>query len=124
MPQSTQTKTNSKKEYWSNHIVNWQKGALSQERYCAEAGISFSAFSYWRTRLRKEERCSEKIKTLKPQASFKQAVIKPDTEGGPFPTKLKGVINVTLPNKTIIEIPTSLEQKELITIFNALGGLA
>lgn len=121
MPQPIRTKTNGKKEYWSNHIINWQKGTLSQERYCAEAGISFSAFAYWRTRLRKEERDSEKAKIHKSQASFKQAVIKPHV--GLLSTKSNDRINVTLPNKTIIEIPTNLEQKELITIFNALGGL-
>lgn len=41
----------SKKEFWQNHIQQWQKSGLSQQAYCAQQGIRYTTFGYWRKRL-------------------------------------------------------------------------
>lgn len=120
--QTSQPKAISKRQYWSQRINNWKNGNLSQKHYCTQAGISYSAFAYWRVRLRMEERIAKQAYSIKPEGTFKQAVIK--SLAVEAQSLSKHTITVTLLNKTTIEIPASLDQKFLASIFNALGGLS
>jgi hypothetical protein len=38
--------------FWRRHWAAWQSGGLSQRAYCQQQGLSFSAFSYWRSRVK------------------------------------------------------------------------
>lgn len=109
-----------KKRYWSSHIDGWKTSNLSQERYCKQNGISYAAFGYWRSRLLKESQHSHKMAVSSP--TFKQAIIKPTTEGKT--QSLAAVIKIIMPNQMKIELPTCLIQSELTTIFQALGALS
>ena len=40
-----------KRQHWQRHIEAWQQSRLPQREYCKQQEISFSSFSYWRTRL-------------------------------------------------------------------------
>lgn len=40
-----------KRHYWQQHIDTWRESDVPQRDYCAQAQISFSTFSYWRTKL-------------------------------------------------------------------------
>ena len=37
-----------KREHWFRHISAWETSKLSQETYCKQVGIQYSAFGYWR----------------------------------------------------------------------------
>ena len=38
--------------FWSAHWAAWQSSGLSQRAYCHQHGLSYSAFGYWRIRVR------------------------------------------------------------------------
>jgi len=38
--------------FWRRHWAAWQSSGLSQRAYCHQQGLSFSAFGYWRSRLK------------------------------------------------------------------------
>jgi len=42
-----------KQAAWKQHIEGWRNSGKSQKAYCAEHGISFSNFGYWRKRFSK-----------------------------------------------------------------------
>jgi hypothetical protein len=41
-----------RERYWQAHRVAWQSSGLSQRAYCQREGLSFSAFGYWRGRVK------------------------------------------------------------------------
>ncbi len=38
--------------FWRRHWAAWQSSGLSQRAYCQQQGVSFSAFGYWRSRVK------------------------------------------------------------------------
>ena len=53
------TQINDKQTLWSNHISAWQASEHSQVAYCEQNNLSYSAFGYWRTRLKKEDKAQK-----------------------------------------------------------------
>jgi hypothetical protein len=45
-----------KHAFWKQHIEGWRNSGKSQKAYCAEHGLSFSNFGYWRKRFSKPGR--------------------------------------------------------------------
>ncbi len=45
---------------WSERMAAWEASELSQPRFCEQNNISYSAFGYWRTRL-KNNKSIEKV---------------------------------------------------------------
>ncbi len=44
-------KSQQRREFWENHLRDWQASGMSQAGYCREHGISHKSFLYWRKRL-------------------------------------------------------------------------
>jgi hypothetical protein len=59
------TNQNTKREYWSQHIKQWQDSKLSQERYCNNNQISYNTFVYWKGVL-KEKSENSSVKQFLP----------------------------------------------------------
>lgn len=51
----------SKPDIWQQHIDDWRQSKLSQKEYCQRNDISFSSFSYWRTRFNRVAKSSRKF---------------------------------------------------------------
>ena len=49
---STPAKSN--KEFWHQHINQWQQSGLSQQAYCEKQQISYTSFGYWRGQFRRD----------------------------------------------------------------------
>ena len=75
-----------KQKNWIERIKAWEKSGISQREYCREKNISFSAFQYWRKRLKK-----------KPE-QFVEIRVKP-VEQSDYSTTI-----IELPNGIILEI--------------------
>ncbi|WP_052808354.1 IS66 family insertion sequence element accessory protein TnpA [Methyloterricola oryzae] len=45
-------KEGERERYWQAHRIAWQSSGLSQRAYCQREGLSFSAFGYWRSRVK------------------------------------------------------------------------
>jgi|LakMenEpi03Aug12_release.lakeMendotaPanAssembly.Ray.scaffolds.fasta_scaffold287072_1 hypothetical protein len=43
-------------EEWAEINVLWEKSPKPRKEFCAELGISYTSFAYWRQRLKKEKR--------------------------------------------------------------------
>lgn len=41
-----------KEKYWKKHFKEWEKSGKIKSEYCKQAGISYYAFGYWRTKLK------------------------------------------------------------------------
>jgi len=57
-----------KQKCWEEHIASWMRSALTQRKYCDAHGLSFSSFSYWRTKLNKGSRPQPQFFPLTVQA--------------------------------------------------------
>lgn len=72
-------KADERVSFWRRHWVAWAASGLSQRAYCAEHGLSYAAFGYWRKR----------AKTLTdeapPVATFIPVVIEPPARQAPVP---------------------------------------
>lgn len=57
-------------KFYLEHIEKWQQSGLTQEKYCESANIPYSAFVYWRSKLRKGKKrqrlAKSKFVSLKP----------------------------------------------------------
>lgn len=40
-----------KREFWKNHLEQWQQGGLSQRAYCRKHALKVDHFYYWRRRI-------------------------------------------------------------------------
>ena len=40
-----------KRDDWTARVQGWQVSGLSQRAYCAQAGLRFATFDYWRRRI-------------------------------------------------------------------------
>ncbi len=40
-----------KKDFWHEHVKQWESSKLNQQAYCTQAGINYSTFVYWRGQL-------------------------------------------------------------------------
>jgi len=53
--------SNQKKDFWHQHIREWSKSKLPQKVYCQQNNISFASFGYWRTRLNRLQKPTNKL---------------------------------------------------------------
>ncbi len=49
----------SREEYWQKQIQGWEESNRTQKNYCIENQLSYSQFTYWRSRLNKKSKSSE-----------------------------------------------------------------
>lgn len=49
-----------KYHYWQRHIDHWRDSGKPQRAYCIDAQVSFSTFSYWRTKLNRQRQGASK----------------------------------------------------------------
>ena len=63
-----------KKTFWQQHIDGWRQSQLSQRDYCEQNDLTYSSFSYWRTRINRLASAGNKLIPVKlsgPSASVK-----------------------------------------------------
>ena len=65
----------SKREFWREHLQRWQESGLRQVVYCQQAGIAAWSFSHWKRRLEKEGAVG-----TTPAAAFVEARVLPAPE--------------------------------------------
>lgn len=42
-----------KQQYWAAQIEAWQTSGMTQAGWCAQQGLAYATFGYWRQRLRR-----------------------------------------------------------------------
>ena len=47
-------------QYWQQHIDSWRQSSKAQRVFCTENHLSYSTFSYWRTKLNRERKSESK----------------------------------------------------------------
>lgn len=78
---------------WQQHIDAWRQGGQSQRGYCAQAGISFSNFSYWRAKLKGQSAGSGNWVSL-PLSSSRSVVV----------ASLPGGVRLEIPVQCVVEV--------------------
>ncbi len=89
-----------KRDFWQQHIAGWRQSKLSQKTYCTQQGLSFASFGYWRAQLNR----------------------KTETPGKFIPVNITGTstsVNVFLPAGVRLEFPAHVTGRD----FNPLDTL-
>jgi hypothetical protein len=97
-----------KREYWAQHIKQWEEGHLSQQEYCFQAGINHCSFAYWRSSL------AERTKQPK---SFIPLKVTP-TE--PSKNIDNSAIEIKLLSGLLIKVPMALGIKNIAALIKCL----
>lgn len=98
--------------YWRTHIERCGAGKLSQPKYCAQEGIKYTAFTYWKNRL--------SSRSLSAQANkFVSVQIAPGkTEKSEAPLS----IQIKLLSGNVIYIPANLELTKMVALIQCLSS--
>ena len=56
----TNSRRDTKKDYWQQQIRNWKASGLSQKQFCRRQALALSTFAYWKRRI--EKPAAEKVK--------------------------------------------------------------
>lgn len=109
----TEMISQSKRDYWQSHMKSWEESHLKQEAYCAQAGIRYSTFVYWRGILLDKELNKDKKSFLPIKVKSDKAT---SVETAPR------AIQVKLLSGHVVYIPTSLEVDVIGRLILALGN--
>ena len=102
-----------KQNIWTRHINNWEQSPLSQVAYCKETNLSYSAFGYWRTRLKK---LTPNVGTDLKRANFTAVKIKQTIKPSPhFLLKIN--------NRHSIEIQAGFNESLLVDLIRVIEGV-
>ena len=79
---------NERVDFWRGHFAAWQRSGLSQRAYCDRHGLSYSAFGYWRGRVRET--------SFQPPPTFVPALVAPPAAAPAGPPGRIGSVEVRL----------------------------
>lgn len=48
---SSDKRSDIRRDYWRKHLENWRQSGLSQQEYCREHNVGYSTFCRWKKRL-------------------------------------------------------------------------
>lgn len=99
-----------KRNFWRQHINNWEASNISQKQYCKQENISFTSFAWWKTRGFKKQ-------------ALKAVSFVPGIVNAPQPTGIEG-LQFIFPNHLKLILPSSLLMKDLAILIQALGALS
>jgi hypothetical protein len=51
MKRTISAESQQRRNFWENHLRDWQKSGQSQAGYCRKHGLSHKSFVYWKKRL-------------------------------------------------------------------------
>lgn len=68
------TTTQSKSDFWQQHISAWKDSGLSQAAYCQQHDLKLSTFTYWRNKQNKGRRKLMPVSIPAPDASVELAL--------------------------------------------------
>lgn len=106
---STTNPSQSKSAYWAKAIAEWESSGKVQKQFCLENKLSYTSFSYWRTRLNKGHG--------KRSNQFQRITITPGVANQVSTMRIRNPLGY------IIDLPLSIEQHQLKQICQCLGEL-
>jgi len=96
---------------WFTHIKQWEESKLSQQAYCANAGIKLNTFTYWRSIFLSELSPGSQSKFVRVKVAAHQAAS----------SEVPRSIQVKLVTGHVVYIPTNLEMREIAALIHLLG---
>lgn len=100
----------SKAEQWAFHIKRWEESMLSQPEYCKQAGISYAAFGYWRSKLSSDGKASTVNFVPVSVTAKKSSVVEAPKS-----------IQIKLVSGHLVYIPTTLPVADIAALIAAIG---
>ena len=97
--------------YWQAHIKHCKSSKLSQPKYCAQEGIKYTAFTYWKYKLSSQSLPVQENKFI----SMKIAPVKTEKIESPLSIQIK------LLSGNVIYIPANLELTKLVALIQCLS---
>jgi hypothetical protein len=113
----------SRKDY-AEHAVKWEGSGISQKRYCASWGLSYSQFVTSRSNLLISRGKSRPQKKAPAQFVELKSGLSKASEQSLFTSEPKsGQIIIRSHKGNIIELPPTLSSEHLSMILGVLGGM-
>lgn len=110
-PETNVTNPITKREYWAQHIKQWQESKLSQERYCENNQINYNTFVYWKGVLKGKSEKNSKKRFLPVEIKAQKDSIEDKPQA----------IQIKLQSGYVVFIPTTLSIKKIAKLIHLLG---
>jgi len=102
---SKQNKLTKKQRRWQRHIKQWFQSELSQAAYCREYNLKIKSFTYFKSRLEKENL----------PVQFVQVPVEP--------VRVPSFVKLNVGSNFQIEIPDGFSQNTLTQVLQVLGDV-
>lgn len=103
-----------REQHWFALIIEWEQSKEPQEYFCQKHNIKVPTFSYWRTRyIAKNKQQPKKTKAFVP--------VLPEPSAHLTKSKPSEGIQVLLPNGVKLQLPLTMDLKDMLTLINGLG---
>lgn len=106
--------------FWHGHWEGWAASGLSQRAYCARHGLSYSAFGYWRNRVKAEPAA--------PTLAFVPVIAEPPAGAAAVPAPEPAVpevgIEIRLAYGRTLVVAAGFDEAVLVRVIRVLERLA
>ncbi len=103
--------------YWRKQIRSWERSGLTQTAFCADRGLSVSAFGWWKSELKRRGVLThEGVR----KASGSEVFIPVHIESDSPQAGTADVMEVALPSGPILRIPAGFDTTHLTRLLDVL----
>jgi len=106
--------------YWTKLNSLWEASDLSQEKFCAEQGVVYKQFVYWRSRVLNRDKQASNQPNLLCVAPLPQQTTQPSMTAQ-SPETLKA-LEVSLPSGVVLHIKSTSDIGKASALLKQLGG--
>lgn len=110
------SETEKRVAFWRGHWQDWAASGLSQRAYCARHGLSYSAFGYWRNRVKAEPAV--------PTPAFVPVIVEPSAEAVAAPALEPATpevgIEIRLPHGRTVVVAGRFDEVALARVIRVL----
>ena len=97
--------------YWAMHVQRWRESNMKQEAYCAQVGIKYSSFVYWKSALTPKEK-------LETKSSFVPVKIEANEK---TVTTQSQAIQIKLTTGHVVYLPVTMDPKQIASLIYSLS---
>lgn len=115
------------REEWSKRVQRWGESGLTAKEFAAETGLKASTLSYWKWRLRTEQRAQSSVtaaaKSGKLRGSDRARVSTPTfVELAAAPASVSLALELVLHESVTVRIPVGFDEATLSRVLRVVGA--
>jgi hypothetical protein len=113
-------------EFWKGHLEGWRGSGMTQEAYCRQQGLSFTAFARNRNRINRQHKASAGTTTTFVPVAIKlaQQIVEPKLDKPVVHASNAGRIEIRLANGRTIVVMDEVDESQLSRVIRLMETLA